>query len=70
MSRLLNFLAGLLMGAIVGATVAALLAPSSGEDLQNQLRTRADTIRSEVQKAAEQRRRELEDQLAHLRATS
>lgn len=69
MNRLINFVSGLLMGAIVGATIAVMLAPASGEELQSQIRERVEYVRSEAQKAAAQRRAELEDQLAHLRTS-
>jgi gas vesicle protein len=68
MNRALNFLAGAVIGAFIGATVAILMAPSSGEDLRADIGTRANRIRSEVAQAAAERRAEMEDQLASLRA--
>ncbi len=68
MRGLMNFLSGLVTGALVGATLAIMLAPSSGEDLRNQLQSRVDTIQSDVKLAAENRRAELEKQLAEMRA--
>lgn len=67
MNRFLSFLAGLFTGTIVGAIVAILFAPTAGADLQGEIRQRAITLRDEVAKAAEERRAELESQLAHLR---
>jgi gas vesicle protein len=69
MNRIFSFLFGLVFGAVVGASIAILLAPYSGQDLQKELRSRAQTIRDDVQRAASERRAELEAQLAHLRAS-
>ena len=68
MNRAINFLLGAVIGGFIGATVAILLAPSSGEELRIEIRSRTDQIRSEVSKAAADRRAELESQLASLRA--
>jgi gas vesicle protein len=68
MKGLMNFLSGMVMGALVGATLAILLAPSSGDELRNQLQSRVDTIQTDVKQAAATRRAELEKQLAELRA--
>lgn len=68
MNRMLSFVTGALLGAVFGAGVAILLAPMSGEDLQNQIRTRVTDIQDEVQRAASEKRAELEAQLQHLRA--
>jgi gas vesicle protein len=68
MKGLMNFLSGMMVGAVVGATLAILLAPSSGDELRNQLQSRVDTIQTDVKQAAASRRAELEKQLAELRA--
>ena len=68
MNRAINFLLGAVIGGFIGATVAILLAPSSGEELRIEIRSRTDQIRSEVSQAAADRRAELESQLASLRA--
>jgi gas vesicle protein len=68
MSRLISFLVGVVIGGVVGAGAALLLAPVSGSELQSQMRERADYIQLEVRKAATEKRAELEQQLATLRA--
>lgn len=68
MNRAINFLLGVTVGSLIGATVAILLAPSSGDELRAEIGVRTDRIRSEVAKAAADRRAELESQLATLRA--
>ncbi len=68
MQRFLSFLAGATIGGLVGSTVVLLLTPTSGRDVQAQLKERAEYIQLEVNKAAAERRSELEKQLATLRA--
>jgi gas vesicle protein len=63
-----SFISGTFWGGLVGATLAILLAPASGEELREQMRARAERIQAEVNQAANQRRVELEQQLAALRA--
>jgi gas vesicle protein len=68
MKRFMAFLMGAMMGGLVGATVAILLAPYSGEDLRMQMVDRTERLREDIRKAAMDRRAELEEQLATLRA--
>lgn len=68
MNRAANFLLGAVIGGFIGATIAILVAPSSGEDLRNEIRMRSEQVRTEVAQAAAERRAELENQLASLRA--
>jgi gas vesicle protein len=68
MKRFVSLLAGFLTGAVVGATLAILFAPTSGQELQTQIQDRYYGLRDEVTEAAAQRRAELEEQLAALRA--
>jgi gas vesicle protein len=68
MNRYLSFLVGGIIGGLVGATFAILLAPASGEELRGQIRQRAITLQDDVKTAAAQRRAELEEQLAALKA--
>jgi len=58
-----SFLAGLLAGAVVGVAAAMLLAPYSGTELQERMRTRAQGLIEEGKRAAAARRAELEAQL-------
>lgn len=68
MRRIVGFLIGIFVGWLVGSTIALLLAPESGEKLRGELRARSSGFVSEVKSAADTRRKELEDQLAALRA--
>ena len=62
-----RFLTGFVLGSLIGAGLALLLAPASGEDLRDQITSEIERIQSEVQSAADERRAELERQLADLR---
>lgn len=68
MNRYVGFIVGALLGGLVGATLALLLAPASGEEVRFQIRDRAITLQDEVKKAASDKRTELEQQLATMRA--
>jgi gas vesicle protein len=67
MHKALSFLSGIITGALLGATIAILLAPSSGQELRDQMSNRAHQIEIEVKGAAAARRAELEQQLEALR---
>jgi gas vesicle protein len=68
MKRITSFFVGAMMGVLVGGTLALLLAPSSGNELRNQMQDRVERLREEIRRAAADRRDELEAQLAALRA--
>lgn len=68
MRRIFGFLTGLFVGWLMGSTLALLFAPESGEQLRSELRARSNNFLSEIKLASEARRRELERQLAELRA--
>ncbi len=59
-----KLLAGLVLGALVGAAVGMYLAPQPGKALQEKLRARWQEIMDEGQRAAAERRAELEAQFA------
>jgi gas vesicle protein len=63
----MSFLYGSLIGGLVGAAIATLLAPTSGNELREQLQMRAERFQIEVKNAAATRRAELEQQLDYLR---
>jgi len=63
MRKFVSFLAGLLAGAVVGVAAALLLAPLSGSQLQEKMRSRVQDLYKEGKRAAGARRAELEAQL-------
>lgn len=68
MRRMFGFLIGMFVGWLVGGTIALLLAPASGDEFRGQLRSRSSGFVGEIQSAAGLRRKQLEDQLAAMRA--
>jgi gas vesicle protein len=64
MRKVINFIGGLLFGALVGIALGLLLAPQSGSELQNRISERVKAMIAEGQRAAEERRKELEAQFA------
>lgn len=67
MKKLFSFLVGAMMGALVGSTAAILLAPSSGDDLREELVQRVESFKNDIIAASDNKRIELETQLANLR---
>ena len=67
MKQAFSFLIGVLAGGLVGATIAILFAPVSGENLRFQLQERSIQLKDEIKSVAEERRAELERELATLR---
>lgn len=66
--KALRFLEGFVIGGLVGMAVATLFAPTSGEDLRHRIQDEAERVKFEVNRAAAQRRMEMEQQLAALRS--
>jgi gas vesicle protein len=58
---------GIVVGALVGSTVALLLTPETGEELRNEIRSRGSGFVTDIRKAADSRRIELQDRLDTLR---
>lgn len=63
MRKALMFVAGFMAGLTAGGIVAMLLAPESGSELQNRIRSGVENLVAEGKAAAETRRLELEEQL-------
>ncbi|MCC7451137.1 MAG: YtxH domain-containing protein [Anaerolineae bacterium] len=64
MRRLMFFTGGVLCGLMLGAAVGLLLTPASGDTLRSDAKNRFADAKAEARLASEQRRRELEAQLA------
>lgn len=67
MAKLVNFLLGVVTGALVSGVVVTLLAPSSGLELQDQIKEYIHNMQDEVQSARQMRRRAMIEELAKLR---
>ena len=65
--KIMSFLAGTFAGAVVGGVAALLLAPSSGQDLQLEVRHRYETIIDDAKSAAAEKQAELKAQLEMMR---
>jgi gas vesicle protein len=65
-----NLFAGFVLGALVGAATALMLAPQPGPRLQGTLRQRWAEIMDEGQRAAAERRAELEAELSEVKSAS
>jgi len=63
-----GFLIGITVGGLVGSTIALLMAPESGANLRNQLRSRGQNFFSDVRQAADERKIELRHRLDAMRA--
>jgi gas vesicle protein len=68
MRRMFGFLIGIFVGGMVGSTIAILMAPESGEQLRNQLRSRGEGFFTDVRHAADERKIELRQRLDAMRA--
>ncbi len=66
--KFIRFFEGFFLGGLIGAAAALLLAPETGDELRQQVRSEINRITNEVQSAAGTRRAELEEQLAALRS--
>lgn len=67
MQKGLNLVLGAVLGGLFGSALALLLAPKSGDDLRMEMREYSRQVKNEVERAASQRRTELERELSHLR---
>jgi gas vesicle protein len=69
MARFGKFLLGAIAGALFAAAIVILLTPTSGNDLQKQIKDRIASIRSQMAQAAEDRGKQMELELETLRKT-
>jgi gas vesicle protein len=67
MDKAFKFLTSFLLGSLIGASLALIFAPDSGKNLRLQINEKVNRMIAEVKQAGEERRVELEEQLAQLR---
>jgi gas vesicle protein len=63
-----NFLLGVLLGGLVGGGFGLLFAPASGEQTREDIQNRFKNLQEEINRAADEKRAELESQLRSLRS--
>ena len=68
MSRVVRFISGVIIGGVVGAIAGLLLTPYSGYEMREKVNGTLQSIISEIQQAAKDRRADLENELARLRS--
>ncbi len=70
MKKFFSFFFGAILGGALGASAALLFAPMKGTDLRQKLNEYLIEVKSEVGSAVDERRSELQDQIARLRKPS
>ena len=68
MKKFGKFLFGAMLGGLIGSGVALLLAPASGKQTQQEIVSYFGHLKDEVQRAADEKRVELEAQLHALQS--
>ncbi len=68
MKKFIYLLAGAILGGITGSVLVFLFTPSSGAEMRHRIRENFENLTEEIRSAAEQRRVELNEQLAKLRS--
>ena len=63
-----SFMLGAILGGLISSSLVILLTPESGEDLRDKIEARFKDIIDEVNRAADEKRAELEEQLQTLRS--
>jgi gas vesicle protein len=67
MTKIFRFLSGAIIGFLMGGIIGLLLAPSSGTNLREQINNYVIESTNEIRLASQQKRSELEHDLAKLR---
>jgi gas vesicle protein len=63
-----SFMLGAMLGGIVGSTLALLFAPASGEKARDEIKAYFTNLQEELNRAADEKRAELEMELHRLRS--
>ena len=63
-----NLMLGAILGGLIGSALALLFAPASGEKTRNEIEAYFKNLQEEVNRAADEKRAELETQLRKLRS--
>lgn len=68
MKKIGNFILGALLGGVIGSSLVILFAPDSGEETRAAIENYFKNLQSEIKRAADEKREELESQLENLRS--
>ncbi len=63
-----NLMLGAILGGLIGSALALLFAPASGEITRSEIESYFKNLQEEVNRAADEKRAELEEQLRKLRS--
>lgn len=63
-----NFVVGALLGGLIGSSLALLFAPAPGEKTRSEIEDYFTNLQNEVNRAADEKRAELEAQLHQMRS--
>ena len=68
MSKARSCFKGLFWGGLIASAIVLLYTPYKGEDLKARAMDYLDNVKNEVKEAGEEKRREMEEELAFLRS--
>jgi gas vesicle protein len=68
MSKTSSYFKGLFWGGLIASAIVLLYTPYKGENLKARAKDYFDNVKSEVKEAGEEKRREMEEELAFLRS--
>jgi gas vesicle protein len=68
MSKISSYFKGLFWGGLIASAIVLLYTPYKGENLKARVKDYLDNVKSEVKEAGEEKRREMEEELAFLRS--
>ena len=68
MSKGSSYFKGLFWGGLIASAIVLLYTPYKGEDLKSRAKDYLDNVKTEVKEAGEEKRREMEEELAFLRS--
>jgi len=68
MSKTSSYFNGLFWGGLIASAIVLLYTPYKGEDLKARAKDYLNNVKNEVKEAGEEKRREMEEELAFLRS--
>ena len=68
MSKTSSYFKGLFWGGLIASAIVLLYTPYKGEELKARAKDYLDNVKKEVKEAGDEKRREMEEELAFLRS--